>query len=102
MAQVHLQFSLCIYFAKIITLLMVETNCYHHDYTDRLDNGPSPEPDITQAEMFVSGTDNTDWTWHKRQTNRLLGNNGPVIHTFLQHYDETGPIPSHPWLLKFY
>jgi len=41
------------YFAEIITPLVVETNHYYHDYTDRLDNGPSPEPDITQAEMFV-------------------------------------------------
>jgi len=42
-----------LYFAETITLLVVETNCYYHDYIDRLDDGPSPEPDITEAEMFV-------------------------------------------------
>ena len=42
-----------LYFAEIITLLVVETNCYYHNYIDRLDDGPSPEPDITEAEMFV-------------------------------------------------
>jgi len=31
----------------------VETNRYYHDYIDRLDDGPSPEPDVTEAEMFV-------------------------------------------------
>jgi len=42
-----------LYFAEIITLLVVETNHYYHDYIDRLDDGPSPEPDVTEAEMFV-------------------------------------------------
>jgi len=42
-----------LYFSEIITLLVLETNCYYHDYTDRLDDGPSPEPDVTEAEMFV-------------------------------------------------
>ena len=31
-----------LYFAEIITLLVVETNRYYHDYIDTLD-GPSPE-----------------------------------------------------------
>jgi len=44
---------LFLYFAEIITLLVVETNRYYHDYIDRLDDGPSPEPDVTEAEMFV-------------------------------------------------
>ena len=42
-----------LYFAEIITMLVVETNRYYHDYIDRLDDGPSPEPDVTEAEMFV-------------------------------------------------
>jgi hypothetical protein len=43
-----------LYFAEIITLLVVDSNHYYdHNHTDRLDNGPSPEPDITEAEMFV-------------------------------------------------
>jgi hypothetical protein len=32
---------------------VVETNCYYHDYTDRLDNGHSTEPDVSEPEMFV-------------------------------------------------
>ena len=83
-------------FAEIISLLVVETNRYYHDYIDRLDDGPSPEPDVNEAEIFVFGINNTDGTWRKRQGNRLLGNIGPAIHTFLQHYDEVAPIPSHP------
>ena len=51
-APVHLRVFL-LYFAEIITLLVVETNRYYHDYIDRLDDGPSPEPDVTEAEMFL-------------------------------------------------
>ena len=69
--------------------------------TGRLDDGPSPEPDVTEAKMFVSSIDNTDRTQRKRQTDRLLGNSGPAIHNFLRYYDEMGPIPSHPSLLHF-
>jgi hypothetical protein len=32
---------------------VVKTNRYCDDYIDRLDDGPSPEPDVTEAEMFV-------------------------------------------------
>ena len=32
---------------------MLETNRYYHDYIDRLDDGPSPEPDLTGSELFV-------------------------------------------------
>jgi len=42
-----------LYFAELITLLVVETKCYCHDYIDRLDNGTSPEPDVIEAKMFV-------------------------------------------------
>ena len=42
-----------LYIAEIITLLVVETNRYYHDYKDRLNDGPSPEPDVTEAEMFL-------------------------------------------------
>jgi hypothetical protein len=37
----------------------VENNCYYYDYRDRPDDGPSPEPDVTEGEIFVSGIDNT-------------------------------------------
>jgi len=52
--------------------------------------------------VCVSGNDNTDETWCKRQIDGLLGNIGSAIHTFLWHHDEMGPIPSHPSLLTFY
>jgi hypothetical protein len=42
-----------LYFTEIITLLVVETNRYYHNYIDILDDRPSPLPDITEAEMFV-------------------------------------------------
>src|SRR5215510_12576011 len=42
-----------LYFAEIITLLVVETNRYYHDHLDRIDEGPSPLPDVTEAEMLV-------------------------------------------------
>jgi hypothetical protein len=42
-----------LYFAEIITLLVVETNRYYHDHLDRLDEEPSPLPDVTEAEMLV-------------------------------------------------
>ena len=42
-----------LYFTEIISLLLVETNRYYHNYTDSLKDGPSPLPDITEAEMFV-------------------------------------------------
>ena len=34
--------------------------------------------------MCVSGIDNTDGTWHKRQTDRLLGNSGPFYGTMMK------------------
>ena len=61
-----------LYFAEIITLLVVESNRYYHDHLDRLEEGPSPQPDVTEAEMLVSCTDNTNGTLHTRQTDRLL------------------------------
>jgi hypothetical protein len=42
-----------LYFAEIITLLVVENNRYYHNHIDRLNEGPSPLPDITEAEMRV-------------------------------------------------
>ena len=32
---------------------MVETKHYYQDYIDRLDDGTTPEPEFTEAEMFV-------------------------------------------------
>jgi hypothetical protein len=42
-----------LYFAEIVTLLVVKTNRYYHNYVDRLEAAPSPEPDITEAKMSV-------------------------------------------------
>jgi len=42
-----------LYFAEIIKLLVVETNRYYHDHLERLDEGPSPQPDVTEAEILV-------------------------------------------------
>ena len=42
-----------LFFAEIITLLVAETNRYYHDDLDRLDQGPSPQPDVTEAEMHA-------------------------------------------------
>jgi hypothetical protein len=42
-----------LYFTEIISLLVVETNRYYHSYIESLKDGPSPLPDITEAEMFV-------------------------------------------------
>jgi hypothetical protein len=42
-----------LFFAEIITLLVAETNSYYDDHLDRLEQGPSPQPDVTEAEMHV-------------------------------------------------
>ena len=34
-------------------MLVVETNRYYHDHLERLDEVPSPQPDVTEAEMLV-------------------------------------------------
>ena len=90
----------------------MEINHYYHDYVVTLNDRRLPEPDVTEAVMFVFLTltiqtghgvrDKVTDYWRKRQSNRLLDNYGPVIHTFLWHYDETGRIPAYPWLIKFY
>jgi hypothetical protein len=54
-AQVHLALSFCI--LHKLSLLVVETNRYYHNYIDRLDDGPSPEPDVTEAKsLFLTLT----------------------------------------------
>ncbi|PNF42548.1 hypothetical protein B7P43_G06920 [Cryptotermes secundus] len=42
---------LMLYFAGIIHLLMEETSRYYHQYLDRLQDGPSPRPDVTDSEI---------------------------------------------------
>jgi hypothetical protein len=36
-----------------ITLLVVKTNHYYQDYLHLFEEGPSPQPDVTEAEMFA-------------------------------------------------
>jgi hypothetical protein len=42
-----------LYFVEIRTLLLVETKRYYHDHLDSFDEGPSPLPDVTEAEMLM-------------------------------------------------
>jgi hypothetical protein len=44
---------LLLFFAKVITLLVVQTNQYYYHYLDTLDSGPSPVLDMTEREMYV-------------------------------------------------
>jgi len=74
---------------------VVETNRYYHDYIDRLDDGPSPEPDVTEAEMFVLAlTIQIGHGVRDRVTDYWATLD--QLYTFLQHYDEVASIPSHP------
>jgi len=41
-----------LYFAEIVTLLVVKTNHYYHQFLDSFEDGPSPQCDVTEAEMF--------------------------------------------------
>jgi hypothetical protein len=42
-----------LYFAGIIRLLVEETNRYYNEYLNKLEDGPSPRPDVTDSEMFL-------------------------------------------------
>jgi len=44
---------LLLFFAEIITLLVVETNRYYHQFLENSDDRPSPEREVTEAEMFA-------------------------------------------------
>ena len=44
---------LLLFFAEIITLLVVETNRYYHQFLENADDGPSHERKVTDAEMFA-------------------------------------------------
>ena len=44
---------LLLFFAEIITLLVVETNRYYHQLLENFDDGHSPEREVTEAEMFA-------------------------------------------------
>jgi hypothetical protein len=42
-----------LYFAENITLLLMETNRFYHDYLRIIDERPSPLPYATDAELLV-------------------------------------------------
>jgi hypothetical protein len=42
-----------LFFEEIITLLVVETNRYYHQFLDNFEDGPAPQCDVTEAEMFA-------------------------------------------------
>jgi len=37
---------------EIITLLVMKTKRYYHSHLDGIDDGPSPLPDVNEAEML--------------------------------------------------
>jgi len=44
---------LLLFFAEIITLLVVETNRYYHQFLQNSDDGHSPKREVTEAEIFA-------------------------------------------------
>ena len=44
---------LLLLFAEIITLLIVETNRYYHQFLESSDDGPAPKSEVTEVEKFV-------------------------------------------------
>jgi len=44
---------LLLFFAEIITLLVVETNRYYHQFLENSDDGHTPEHEVKEAEMFA-------------------------------------------------
>ena len=38
---------------EIVTLLVVDTNHYYHQFSDNFEDGPSPQCDVTEGEMFA-------------------------------------------------
>ena len=43
---------LLLFFTEIVTLLVVGTNRYYHQFLDNFEDGPSPQHEVTEAEMF--------------------------------------------------
>ena len=74
-----------LYFAEIITLLVEETNRYYHAHLDRCDEGPSPQPDVTEAKMlvFLAIIINMGHCKWEKLTNCLLVKGLQLPHNFL-------------------
>jgi len=44
---------LLLFFTAIITLLVVEMNCYYHQFLENSDDVPSHEREVTETEIFA-------------------------------------------------
>jgi len=44
---------LLLFFTEIVTLLVVETNYYYHQFLDNFEDGPSLQHETTEAEMLL-------------------------------------------------
>ena len=75
---------------------MVKTNRYYHCCMDSLDDGYSPQPDVSGGRnVCVSGNNNTNEILLMRPNYTLLGGSGPVLHCLLQQHDEIKQIFKH-------
>jgi len=43
---------LLLFYVEIVTLLVVGTKRYYHQFLDNFKDGPSPQHEVTEAEMF--------------------------------------------------
>ena len=91
--------NLLLFFAEIITSLVVEMYHYYHQFLDNTDKEPSPQCEVTEAEMFcVFGCDIIDGTYSSRQTEGLLDKNGTALLSILWTSDGTCYVLSHTML----
>jgi len=79
---------LLLFFAEIITLLVVKTNCYFHQCLDNSDDGHSPKREVTGAEMFAFLALTLQMGHSSRQTGGLH-ENGTAAHSILWTNDGT-------------
>ena len=61
----------------------MEMNRYY-DCLDSTDEQYHPQCDVTEAKMFVSGSDTTDGTYNSRQARGLLDKIGSALLSILQ------------------
>jgi hypothetical protein len=59
---------LLLFFAEIITLLVVETNRYYQQFLDSSNEKCPPQHEVTEAEMFAILADITDGTYISTQS----------------------------------
>jgi hypothetical protein len=77
-------------------------NWYYHWCVDSVDEGCSPQPDITEAEMFVFLAITVQMGLHLwDQLTGYWAKSGPVLHSILQQHDETKQMFTHPLVSAF-